>query len=158
MKLWKTFCDAFNCFPVAAVVDEKIFCMHGGLSPEMSSLEQVKRIVRPTDVPNTGLMCDLLWADPDKNITGWAENDRGVSFVFGPDVVQNFLRKYDMDLIVRAHQVVEDGYEFFAGRQLVTLFSAKNYWEFDNTGAMMTVNEALVCSFKLFRPVVKGNL
>ncbi|CAD7964605.1 unnamed protein product [Amoebophrya sp. A25] len=109
IKLWKTFCDSFNCFPVAAVVDEKILCMHGGLSPEITSMDQIKRIVRPTDVPDTGLLCDLLWADPEKDITGWAENDRGVSFVFGPDVVQSFLRKHDMDLICRAHQVVEDG-------------------------------------------------
>lgn len=76
--------------------------------------------------PNTfpGLLCDLLWSDPDKDITGWSENDRGVSFTFGPDVVTRFLQKHDMDLICRAHQVVEDGYEFFAKRQLVTLFSA----------------------------------
>jgi serine/threonine-protein phosphatase PP1 catalytic subunit len=71
-----------------------------------------------------GLLCDLLWSDPDKDITGWSENDRGVSFTFGPDVVSRFLQKHDMDLICRAHQVVEDGYEFFAKRQLVTLFSA----------------------------------
>ena len=71
-----------------------------------------------------GLLCDLLWSDPDKEITGWSENDRGVSFTFGPDVVSRFLQKHDMDLICRAHQVVEDGYEFFAKRQLVTLFSA----------------------------------
>ncbi|CAD7940355.1 unnamed protein product [Amoebophrya sp. A120] len=154
IKLWKTFCDAFNCFPVAAVVDEKILCMHGGLSPEITSMDQIKRIVRPTDVPDTGLLCDLLWADPEKDITGWAENDRGVSFVFGPDVVQSFLRKHDMDLICRAHQVVEDGYEFFAKRQLITLFSAPNYCgEFDNAGAMMTVDETLMCSFKVLKPV-----
>jgi serine/threonine-protein phosphatase PP1 catalytic subunit len=83
--------------------------------------------MRPTDVPDTGLLCDLLWSDPDKDITGWSENDRGVSFTFGPDVVSRFLQKHDMDLICRAHQVVEDGYEFFAKRQLVTLFSAPNY-------------------------------
>ena len=77
--------------------------------------------------PDPGLLCDLLWADPDKDITGWSENDRGVSFTFGPDVVSRFLQKHDMDLICRAHQVVEDGYEFFAKRQLVTLFSAPNY-------------------------------
>lgn len=61
-----------------------------------------------------GLLCDLLWSDPDKDITGWSENDRGVSFTFGPDVVTRFLQKHDLDLICRAHQVVEDGYEFFA--------------------------------------------
>ena len=74
-----------------------------------------------------GLLCALLGSDPDKDITGWSENDRGVSFTFGPDVVSRFLQKHDMDLICRAHQVVEDGYEFFAKRQLVTLFSAPNY-------------------------------
>ena len=62
--------------PCAALIDEKIFCTHGGLSPELTSLDQAKRIVRPTDVPDTGLLCDLLWSDPDKDIDGWGENDR----------------------------------------------------------------------------------
>jgi serine/threonine-protein phosphatase PP1 catalytic subunit len=105
IKLWKTFTDTFNCLPVAAIVDEKIFCMHGGLSPELQNMEQVKRIMRPTDIPDTGLLCDLLWADPDKDIVGWGENDRGVSFTFGEDVVAQFLRRHDLDLVCRAHQV-----------------------------------------------------
>jgi serine/threonine-protein phosphatase PP1 catalytic subunit len=156
IKLWKTFTDCFNCLPCAAVIDEKIFCMHGGLSPELTSLDQVKRIVRPTDVPDTGLLCDLLWSDPDKDIDGWGENDRGVSFTFGEDIVAQFLHKHDLDLICRAHQVVEDGYEFFARRQLVTLFSAPNYCgEFDNAGAMMSVDETLMCSFQILKPAEK---
>ena len=112
------------CLPAAAIIDEKIFCVHGGLSPELTNLRQIQNIVRPTDVPDTGLLCDIIWADPDKEIDGWGENDRGVSFTFGEDIVAQFLHKHDMDLICRAHQVVEDGYEFFADRQLVTLFSA----------------------------------
>merc|ERR1719464_742025 len=64
------------------VVDEKIFCCHGGLSPDLQSMEQIRRIMRPTDVPDTGLLCDLLWSDPDKDVAGWGENDRGVSFTF----------------------------------------------------------------------------
>lgn len=116
IKLWKTFTDCFNCLPIAAIIDEKILCMHGGLSPELSSLEQIKRIMRPTDVPDTGLLCDLLWSDPDKDVQGWGENDRGVSFTFGQEIVSAFNKKHDIDLICRAHQVVEDGYEFFAKR------------------------------------------
>lgn len=107
-------------------------------------------MLTPAQIPDCGLLCDLLWSDPDKDITGWSENDRGVSFTFGPDVVSRFLQKHDMDLICRAHQVVEDGYEFFSKRQLVTLFSAPNYCgEFDNAGAMMSVDESLLCSFQV---------
>ena len=100
--------------PIAAIIDEKIFCVHGGLSPEHHSMDQVRRIPRPTDVPDSGIICDLLWSDPEKEIDGWGENDRGVSFTFGGDVVGKFLKKHDLDLVCRAHQVVEDGYEFFA--------------------------------------------
>lgn len=153
IKLWKTFTDCFNCLPVAAIVDDKILCMHGGLSPELKSFEQIRRFLRPTDVPDTGLLCDLLWSDPEQRITGWGENDRGVSYTFGPDVVTKFLARHDLDLICRAHQVVEDGYEFFAKRQLVTIFSAPNYCgEFDNAGAMMSVDETLMCSFQVLKP------
>lgn len=64
-----------------------------------------------------------------------------------------FLKKHDIDLICRAHQVVEDGYEFFAKRQLVTIFSAPNYCgDFDNSGAMMSVDETLMCSFQILKP------
>merc|ERR1712204_99337 len=156
IKLWKTFTDCFNCLPVAAIVDEKIFCCHGGLSPDLQSMEQIRRIMRPTDVPDQGLLCDLLWSDPDKDTMGWGENDRGVSFTFGAEVVAKFLHKHDFDLICRAHQVVEDGYEFFAKRQLVTLFSAPNYCgEFDNAGAMMSVDETLMRSFQILKPADK---
>ena len=126
---------------------------HGGLSPELEKFEDIANIARPCDVPDTGLLCDILWADPDPSITGWGENDRGVSFTFGGDVVRRFLRHHDLDLVVRAHQVVEDGYEFFAGRELVTIFSAPNYCgEFDNAGAMMTVDDTLMCSFQILKP------
>jgi serine/threonine-protein phosphatase PP1 catalytic subunit len=88
-----------------------------------------------------------------RKFQGWGENDRGVSFTFGGDVVRQFLRRHDLDLVVRAHQVVEDGYEFFAGRELVTVFSAPNYCgEFDNAGAMMTVDDTLMCSFQILKP------
>uniref|UniRef100_A0A8B9Y0E8 Serine/threonine-protein phosphatase n=1 Tax=Bos mutus grunniens TaxID=30521 RepID=A0A8B9Y0E8_BOSMU len=115
IKLWKTFTDCFNCLPIAAIVDEKIFCCHGGLSPDLQSMEQIRR-----------------------------------SCAHRSEVVAKFLHKHDLDLICRAHQVVEDGYEFFAKRQLVTLFSAPNYCgEFDNAGAMMSVDETLMCSFQV---------
>lgn len=121
-----------------------------GLSPDLHDFDQIRSIARPTDVPDTGLLCDLLWSDPDKDIQGWGDNDRGVSFTFGSDIATKFLNRHDLDLICRAHQVVEDGYEFFARRQLVTLFSAPNYCgDYDNAGGMMTVDENLMCSFQV---------
>lgn len=113
IKLWKKFTDTFNCLPVAALIDDKILCMHGGLSPELHSLEQIKNIVRPTDIPEQGkipnayigLLCDLLWSDPDKQTTGWGPNERGVSVTFSGSIVDTFLKKHDLDLICRAHQV-----------------------------------------------------
>ncbi|KAM0939397.1 putative protein-serine/threonine phosphatase [Dioscorea sansibarensis] len=156
VRLWKVFTDCFNCLPVAALVDEKILCMHGGLSPDLKNFDKIREIARPVDVPDEGLLCDLLWSDPEKDFEGWGENDRGVSYTFGCDVVAEFLQKHDLDLICRAHQVVEDGYEFFADRQLVTIFSAPNYCgEFDNAGAMMSVDEELTCSFQILKPIEK---
>jgi len=126
------------------------------LSPSLKSLEQIKEITRPTDIPDEGLLCDLVWSDPDKNAKGWSENDRGVSWTFSADIVEKFLYKNDLDLICRAHQVVEDGYEFFAQKQLVTIFSAPNYCgEFDNAAALMEINAKLLCSFKILKPSPK---
>ncbi|ODV97324.1 hypothetical protein PACTADRAFT_55775 [Pachysolen tannophilus NRRL Y-2460] len=152
-KMWKNFVDVFNTFPIAATIGDKIFCVHGGLSPSLKNLEQIKAISRPTDIPDEGLLSDLLWSDPDYNTIAWGDNDRGVSYTFGPHIVSNFLQHQNMDLVVRAHMVVQDGYEFFAKRKLVTLFSAPNYCgEFDNWGAVMNVKKNLVCSFELLKP------
>ena len=124
--------------------------MHGGLSPDLTSLDKIRKIVRPTEVPDKGLLCDLLWSDPDRNVQGWGGNERGVSVTFDEKTVENIVDKLDIDLVCRAHQVVENGYEFFANKKLVTVFSAPNYCnQFDNAGAMMLVDENLMCGFKI---------
>ncbi|KLO17003.1 phospho protein phosphatase PPZ [Schizopora paradoxa] len=154
IKTWKTFIDVFNCLPIAAVVASKIFCVHGGLSPSLTSMDDIRRIERPTDVPDYGLLNDLLWSDPSDTAAEWEDNERGVSYCFGKSVINEFLGKYDMDLICRAHMVVEDGYEFWNERTLVTVFSAPNYCgEFDNYGACMSVSEDLLCAFELLKPL-----
>ena len=154
VRIWRSFTDLFNWLPVAAIIDEKILCMHGGLSPELKNLQNITDISRPTDIPDTGLLCDLLWSDPDKDCVEYDENDRGVSVIFGEKIVQDFNKKNDLDLIIRAHQVVDDGYEFFASRQLITIFSAPNYCgEFDNSAGIMIIDESLTCSLKVLRPV-----
>lgn len=160
IKVWKTFLDVFNHLPVCAVVDERVVCMHGGLSQEMlyegAELKTlVNQLERPADIPDTGILCDLLWSDPHPEVQGFGANDRGVSVSFGADVVNAFLVRENLDLVVRAHQVVEDGYEFFCERRLVTIFSAPNYCgEFDNAASLMNIGEDLVCSFTVLKPAL----
>ena len=150
IKIYKLFSDCFNWLPISALVDDKILCMHGGLSPDLTSLDKIRKIVRPTEVPDKGLLCDLLWSDPDRNAQGWGGNERGVSVTFNEKTVEDIVQKLDIDLVCRAHQVVENGYEFFADKKLVTVFSAPNYCnQFDNAGAMMLVDENLMCGFKV---------
>ncbi|KAG8533160.1 serine/threonine protein phosphatase Pzh1 [Bacidia gigantensis] len=154
IKIWKTFIDTFNCLPIAAIVAGKIFCVHGGLSPSLTHMDDIRQIARPTDVPDYGLLNDLLWSDPADMENEWEANERGVSYCFGKKVIMEFLQRHDFDLVCRAHMVVEDGYEFFNDRILVTVFSAPNYCgEFDNWGAVMSVSGELLCSFELLKPL-----
>jgi len=105
VRLWKVLIECFNCLQVTALIDEKIFCMHGGLSPELHNQNQIKSLSRPIKVPKTGLLCDLLWSDPSSDIGGRGENECRVSYTFGADRVTKFLQKHDLDFICRAHQV-----------------------------------------------------
>ena len=100
----------------------------------------------------------MLWSDPDDGVEDFfGENERGISVTFSKKVLRKFLNDNQIDLVCRAHQVVEDGYEFFGDRSLVTVFSAPNYCGmFDNSGAIMTVDENLQCSFKILKCPVKG--
>ena len=95
----------FNWMPVAALIDDKIFCVHGGLSPELTSFDSLNKITRPTEIPSSGLLCDMLWSDPSVDCENWSENERGISFVFSKEIVKNFIEKNNIDLICRAHQV-----------------------------------------------------
>jgi serine/threonine-protein phosphatase PP1 catalytic subunit len=105
LRIWRMFTEMFNYMPVAALIADKIFCVHGGLSPDLRNLDQIMKIVRPTEVPSQGLLCDILWSDPCDEEKEWAENDRGVSFTFTSKTVEKFLSENELDLICRAHQV-----------------------------------------------------
>ncbi|CAI7619918.1 unnamed protein product [Penicillium glandicola] len=156
VKMWKIFIDTFNCLPVAAIVSGKIFCVHGGLSPDLLHMDDIRSIARPTDIPDDGLLTDLLWSDPgDTSMEeDWEPNERGVSYCFSGKVIDTFLDQHGFDLVCRAHTVVQDGYEFYQGRMLVTIFSAPDYCgEFNNSGAIMSVSKDLVCSFDSMKPL-----
>jgi serine/threonine-protein phosphatase PP1 catalytic subunit len=126
VKIWKTFIDVFNCLPIACIVADKIFCVHGGLSPSLTNMDDIRQLQRPTDIPDYGLLNDLAWSDPAEMEEDWGPNERGVSYCFSSRVIKDFLERHNFDLICRAHMVVEDGYEFHIDRLLVTIFSATN--------------------------------
>lgn len=153
--LWTMFNRVFQWMPLCASVDGRIFCVHGGLSPKLQTLQQLDKIDRSTleTVPDEGLVCDLLWADPDKNETAWGENERGCSYTFGPAIVDKFCKQHGFDLVCRAHQVMDHGYEFFCKRKLATVFTASNYCgDYGNRGSVLHVDPKLKCRLIILLP------
>ena len=155
-SIWSMINDTLHHLPLCALINEQIFCTHGGISPSLNSLEEINNIQRGTTIPDEGVLCDLTWADPKKQSKNWADNDRGVSFTFSEKALDEFIKKHNIQLVCRAHQVVDNGYRFFDENKLVTVFSAPNYCgEVGNNGSVMLVNEELECSFIVMKPVRK---
>lgn len=159
LRLFKVFCDLFRCLPVAAVVGDSIFCVHGGISQDVKQISDIPD-TRPCNVPHDGIISDLLWADPEVRLPYhsnglYAPSPRNVSYVFSPAALEQFLESCDLDLVVRAHQVVEEGYMFFPPQQrkLITIFGATNYCdEFLNRGAALEVKADLQCAILTLEP------
>lgn len=152
---WYSFTETFRWLPISAVVGRRIFCVHGGISPLLTNISQIEALKRPLDLPESGLVTDLLWSDPAEEGDGWQENDRGTSVTYGPDVVDKFLSAHKFDLLCRAHQMATDGFSFPFGecQNCVTLFTAPNYCEqFNNAGALMRVEADLTCTFEYLEP------
>lgn len=104
-NVWKMFTDLFDFLPLCALVENQIVCMHGGLSPGLDSLDDIKHLDRFQEVPHEGPMCDLLWSDPDER-SGWGISPRGAGYTFGLDISESFNRKNGLSLVARAHQLV----------------------------------------------------
>ncbi|CAL4902985.1 unnamed protein product [Urochloa decumbens] len=155
---WTRFNQLFNYLPLAAMIEKKIICMHGGIGRSINTVEQIEKLERPItmDVGSIILM-DLLWSDPTENdsVEGLRPNARGPGLVtFGPDRVTEFCKRNKLQLIIRAHECVMDGFERFAHGQLITLFSATNYCgTANNAGAILVVGRGLVVVPKLIHPL-----
>ncbi|XP_047334395.1 serine/threonine-protein phosphatase BSL1-like [Impatiens glandulifera] len=155
---WTRFNQLFNYLPLAALIEKKIICMHGGIGRSIHSVEQIEKIERPITMDAGSLiLMDLLWSDPTENdsVEGLRPNARGPGLVsFGPDRVTDFCKKNKLQLIIRAHECVMDGFERFAQGQLITLFSATNYCgTANNAGAILVVGRGLVVVPKLIHPI-----
>jgi len=106
--VWKQYTDLFDYLPLSALIDNKIFCLHGGLSPQIESLDVIKGLDRKVEIPHDGAICDMLWSDPDSK-AGWTLSPRGAGYIFGPDVTKDFIKKNNLTFIARAHQLVMEG-------------------------------------------------
>ncbi|XP_022931245.1 serine/threonine-protein phosphatase BSL1-like [Cucurbita moschata] len=155
---WTRFNQLFNYLPLAALIEKKIICMHGGIGRSIHTVEQIEKLERPITMDaGSIILMDLLWSDPTENdsVEGLRPNARGPGLVtFGPDRVTEFCKRNKLQLIIRAHECVMDGFERFAQGQLITLFSATNYCgTANNAGAILVIGRGLVVVPKLIHPL-----
>jgi len=151
-NVWKAFVSAFDYLPLTALIENQIFCQHGGLSPTIDTLDNVRSLDRFQEIPHEGPMCDLLWSDPDDR-TGWGISPRGAGYTFGADISEQFNHNNGLKLIARAHQLVMEGYNWCHDRNVVTIFSAPNYcYRCGNQGAIMEIDEHLKYTFLQYDP------
>lgn len=148
---WKYCTEVFDYLGIGAVVEGKIFCIHGGLSPEIKTIDQVRLIDRRMEIPHEGPFCDLMWSDPEDMET-WAMSPRGAGWLFGSKVTSEFNHINDISLIARAHQLVMDGFKYwFRDQNLVTVWSAPNYcYRCGNVASILNISEKLDKTFDIF--------
>ncbi|KAK4223193.1 Metallo-dependent phosphatase-like protein [Podospora fimiseda] len=153
-SVWKACCQVFDFLVLAAIVDGTVLCVHGGLSPEIRTIDQIRVVARAQEIPHEGAFCDLVWSDPE-DIDTWAVSPRGAGWLFGDKVANEFNHVNKLTTIARAHQLVNEGYKYhFPEKSVVTVWSAPNYcYRCGNVASIMTVDEALNTKFSIFSAV-----
>jgi len=152
--VWKACCQVFDFLTLAAVIDGKVLCVHGGLSPEIRTLDQIRVVARAQEIPHEGAFCDLVWSDPE-DVDTWAISPRGAGWLFGDKVSTEFNHVNGLQLIARAHQLVNEGYKYhFKDKDVVTVWSAPNYcYRCGNVASIMSLEEDLEPKFTIFSAV-----
>ncbi|CEP63057.1 phosphoprotein phosphatase PP4 catalytic subunit PPH3 LALA0_S07e01442g [Lachancea lanzarotensis] len=152
-NVWRYCCEVFDYLSLGAIINGRVFCVHGGLSPDVTTINQIRAIDRKQEVPHEGAMCDLLWSDPDE-VSTWSLSPRGAGFLFGKNEVDQFLHTNDFELIARAHQLVMEGYKEMFDGGLVTVWSAPNYcYRCGNVAAVLRIEDTLDRNYMIFEAV-----
>lgn len=148
--IWNFAVELFDLLPVSALVNDKIFCTHGGLSPFVSSIDQIALINRFVELPMSGPHCDLLWSDPEE-IEEWGVTQRGAGWLFGSKPTKEFCHNNKIDLIARAHQLVMEGYQYFFSERVLTVWSAPNYgYRSGNIASVLVLDSHLNRELRVF--------
>ncbi|KAJ7761024.1 Metallo-dependent phosphatase-like protein [Mycena metata] len=149
--VWTYFTDMFDFLTLSVVIDNRIFCVHGGLSPSIHSIDQIKVMDRFREVPHDGPMADLVWSDPDPEKEDFAISPRGAGFTFGAGVVHKFLEINGLSHILRAHQLCMEGYASLFDGHLSTVWSAPNYcYRCGNSASILEVGPEQSMYFNVF--------
>mmetsp|Transcript_26574 Transcript_26574/g.81695 ORF Transcript_26574/g.81695 Transcript_26574/m.81695 type:complete len:306 (-) Transcript_26574:851-1768(-) len=150
-SVWKFCTDVFDFLSLAAIVENKVLCVHGGLSPSVPAIDHIRLLDRRQEVPHDGAMCDMLWSDPEE-VRGWGLSPRGAGYLFGADIVEKFSEVNHLDLIARAHQLVMEGFKFhFPHQSIVTVWSAPNYcYRCGNVAAILEFDMNLHRTSRIF--------
>jgi serine/threonine-protein phosphatase 5 len=152
-KIFDLFLEVFGQLPLASVIEDKVFITHGGIPVVPVTLDEIRKIKRGGEPPEKGLMSDLLWSDPQP-FPGKSPSKRGVGFAFGPDITEAFLEKNNLELLVRSHEVKDEGYLVEHGNQTITVFSAPNYCDsMGNKGAFIHFGKDCKPKFTQFEAV-----
>jgi len=150
-NVWSYCNEIFELMNLAALVGDKIFCVHGGLSPAINTLDEIRQIDRKQDVPSEGAMCDLLWSTPE-DIEGWGVCPRGAGYIFGGSIVAQFNQVNNIDIIARGLSLVMEGYSPMFNDTLVTVWSAPNYCNrCGNVAAILELDKNLNRRYKIFK-------
>jgi serine/threonine-protein phosphatase 6 catalytic subunit len=143
--VWRHAVATFDTMGLAAMVDGRVLTVHGGLSPDVRTLDQIRAIDRYQEIPRDGAFCDLVWSDPEESMphhTAWQISPRGAGYLFGSRVTQEFCQVNALQLIARAHQLVMEGRKYHFNQQLVTVWSAPNYcYRCGNLAAVLELGE-----------------
>jgi len=148
------FSEVFDCLPLAFIIDDRVFVVHGGLfSEDHVKIEDLQRLDRKQEPPSSGLMSDMLWADPQVS-NGRGPSKRGVGQSFGPDITNQFLAENNLEFIIRSHEVKQKGYQEEQSGKLITLFSAPNYCDqVGNMGAIAIITKSAHPKYTTFDAV-----
>mmetsp|Transcript_29134 Transcript_29134/g.94332 ORF Transcript_29134/g.94332 Transcript_29134/m.94332 type:complete len:322 (-) Transcript_29134:165-1130(-) len=142
-NVWKEFTALFDTLPLSAAIENQVFCPHAGLSPSLDTVDHIQQLNRFQEIPHEGPMCDLVWSDPDERC-GWGISPRGAGYTFGADITEQFLTTNSFKFIVRAHQLVMEGYSWTHPNTCVTVFSAPNYcYRCGNMAAIMEIGDSI---------------